>query len=137
MPANEDASEFELQNEANTGTMRGIDSGGIVDERSRLDDNTVNFRRGLFALMAAFDWNTGRFSDHPDDVKLKREGMNLVGIPEHLSAQFDMTAKENLLQFLKEYKEEGGRGVASTGRPPQDYVKGLIELSKRRRSTEY
>lgn len=131
MPKNEDASEFELQNEANTGTMRGIDSGGVVDERSRLDDNTINFRRGLFALMASFDWNRGRFSDHPNDIKLKKEGMNLLGIPEHLSAQFDMAAKENLEQFLKSYNEQGGRGIARAG-SSTEYVRNLINLSKTR-----
>lgn len=129
MPANEDASNFELQNEANTGNMSGVGSGGIVVPSTRMQDNPANFHRGMFALMSSFDWNAGKFSEHPDDQALKAEAMELLKLPPHLSSQFNQQKMTELVENLQRNNRDtndagGGRSA--------DYVRNLIKLSQSR-----
>jgi len=129
MPANEDASNFELQNEANTGNMSGVGSGGVVDPSTRMQDNPANFHRGMFALMSSFDWNAGKFSEHPDDQALKAEAMELLKLPPHLSSQFNQQKMTELVENLQRNNRDtndagGGRSA--------DYVRNLIKLSQAR-----
>lgn len=128
MPKNEDASEFELQNEANTGVMRGI-GGAIEDTNTRQGQNSVNFYRGMFALMASFDWDKGKFSEHPQDVDLRNEAFELLNLPTHLSEQFSRAKADELIQSLGT-----SRGIVNSAdeRRSVDYIKSLVNLSKAR-----
>lgn len=137
MPKNEDASEFELQNEANTGTMRGIGSSEVVDETSRVRHDAINFHRGMFALMASYDWDRGQFSKHPRDVDLKNEAFELLNLPPHLSPQFSKDKAEELLQSLGKFgsPERTGEGMSDESRSI-DYIRNLIKLSQARFGTK-
>lgn len=136
MPKNEDASEFELQNEANTGTMRGIDSGGVVDERSRVRQDATNFHRGMFALMASYDWDRGQFSEHPQDVDLRNEAFELLNLPPHLSPQFNKAKADELLQSLGNIRNKDESGQIPDETRSGDYVRNLIKLSQARFGTK-
>lgn len=136
MPKNEDASEFELQNEANTGTMRGIDSGGVIDESTRLRQDAINFHRGMFALMASYDWDRGKFSEHPQDVDLRNEAFELLNLPPHLSPQFNKAKAEELLQSLGNIREKDKSGQIPEETRSGDYVRNLIKLSQTRFGTK-
>ena len=129
MSTNEDASNFELQNEASTGKMSGSGSGGIVVPSTRMQDNPANFHRGLFALMSSFNWNEGKFDESPDNQALKAEAMDLLKLPPHLSSQFTPDKMSELLDNLQRNNRDttdidGGRSA--------DYVRNLIKLSKTR-----
>lgn len=132
MPKNEDASEFELQNEANTGTMRGIGSGGVVDEASRVRQDATNFHRGMFALMASYDWDRGQFSEHPQDVDLRNEAFELLNLPPHLSPQFNKAKADELLQSLGNIRNKDESGQIPDETRSGDYVRNLIKLSQAR-----
>lgn len=136
MPKNEDASEFELQNEANTGTMQGIGSGGVVDEASRVRQDATNFHRGMFALMASYDWDRGQFSEHPQDVDLRNEAFELLNLPPHLSPQFNKTKADELLQSLGNIRNKDESGQIPDETRSGDYVRNLIKLSQARFGTK-
>lgn len=136
MPKNEDASEFELQNEANTGTMRGIGSGGVVDETSRVRQDAINFHRGMFALMASYDWDRGQFSEHPQDVDLRNEAFELLNLPPHLSPQFSKDKADELLQSLGNIRNKDESGQIPDETRSGDYVRNLIKLSQARFGTK-
>lgn len=125
----DNSSNFELQNDSNTGKMNAIGSGGIVVPTTRMQDNPADFHRGLFALMASFDWNAGKFSEHPDDQALKAEAMDLLKLPPHLSSQFTSAKMTELIENLQSNNRDtndvsGGRSA--------DYVRNLIKLSQSR-----
>jgi len=132
MPSNDDASNFELQNEANTGTMRGIGSGGVVDESSRVKNDSTNFYRGMFALMASYDWDKGSFSQHPRDVDLKNEAFELLNLPPHLSSQFSKAKADELLNSLGNIRNKTESGEIPDESRSGDYVRNLIKLSRSR-----
>lgn len=136
MPKNEDASEFELQNEANTGTMRGVGSGGVVDEASRVRQDATNFHRGMFALMASYDWDRGQFSEHPQDVDLRNEAFELLNLPPHLSPQFSKDKADELLQSLGNIRNKDESGQIPDETRSGDYVRNLIKLSQARFGTK-
>lgn len=136
MPKNEDASEFELQNEANTGTMQGIGSGGVVDEASRVRQDATNFHRGMFALMASYDWDRGQFSEHPQDVDLRNEAFELLNLPPHLSPQFNKAKADELLQSLGNIRNKDESGQIPDETRSGDYVRNLIKLSQARFGTK-
>ena len=115
MPANEDASNFELQNEANTGKMSAGGSGGIVVPSTRQQDNPADFHRGLFALMSSFDWNAGKFSEHPDYQALKAEAMNLLKLPPHLSSQFTPAKMTELVENLQSNNRDANMTQVAVG----------------------
>jgi hypothetical protein len=131
MPANEDASNFELQNEASTGSMSGVGSGGVVVPSTRMQDNPANFHRGMFALMASFDWNAGKFSEHPSDQALKAEAMELLKLPPHLSSQFNQQKMTELIENLEFSNRRGDTNVEESSRSA-DYVRNLIKMSQAR-----
>ncbi len=132
MPKNEDASEFELQNEASTGVMRGLGTGGVEDTTNRRDQDSTNFYRGMFALMASYDWDRGQFSEHPRDIDLKNEAFELLNLPPHLSSQFSKDKADEFLQSLGTVKRSGKyEGFEETSRST-DYVQNLIRLSRAR-----
>ena len=129
MPTNEDASNFELQNEASTGKMSGMGSGAVEMPSTRQQDNPGDFHRGLFALMTSFNWNEGKFDESPDNQALKAEAMDLLKLPPHLSSQFTPAKMTELLEGIQRSRSDttdidGGRSA--------DYVRNLIKLSKTR-----
>jgi len=132
MPKNEDASEFELQNEASTGTMRGIGSGAVEDTTTRKIQDSTNFHRGMFALMASYDWDKGKFSEHPQDVDLRNEAFELLNLPPHLSPQFNKAKAEELLQSLGNIRNKTESGEIPDESRSGDYVRNLIKLSQAR-----
>jgi hypothetical protein len=132
MPKNEDASEFELQNEASTGTMRGIGSGAVEDTTTRKIQDSTNFYRGMFALMASYDWDKGKFSEHPQDVDLRNEAFELLNLPPHLSPQFNKAKADELLQSLGNIRNKTESGEIPDESRSGDYVRNLIKLSQAR-----
>ncbi len=132
MPKNEDASEFELQNEASTGVMRGLGTGGVEDTTNRRDQNSTNFYRGMFALMASYDWDRGQFSEHPRDIDLKNEAFELLNLPPHLSSQFSKDKADEFLQSLGNIREKTLSGEIPEETRSGDYVRNLIKLSRAR-----
>lgn len=129
MPTNEDASNFELQNEASTGKMSGMGSGAVEVPSTRMQDNPANFHRGLFALMSSFNWDEGKFDESPDNQALKAEAMDLLKLPPHLSSQFTPDKMNELLENIQRNNRDttdidGGRSA--------DYVRNLIKLSQSR-----
>lgn len=134
-----DESNFDAQNAASTGAMQG--TSGITREVGRQTQNPVNYHRGLFALMASFDWDKGKFSERMEDVALRNEGLSLLGLPANLPVELnpDATQMSALIQQLtggseeatKRYKREGKRQeTTGGGRSSEDYVKGLVNLSQ-------
>jgi len=132
-PPDDDTSNFELQNEANTGTMRGIDSGAVEDTTTRKNQDSTNFYRGMFALMASLDWDKGEFSNHPQDVDLKNKAFELLNLPPHLSPQFSKAKADELLQSLGQYGSTRGADKFTTDETrSSDYINNLIRLSRAR-----
>lgn len=138
-PASDSASVDEYGTEGSTtgGGRTSVGTGPDHDpQRGRMEQNPVNFRRGMFGLMAAFDWNKGKFSEHPQDVALREEAMGLLGIPIHLSSQF---SPERMEEFMKTLQTSGKRkedtGISEEageiGRQGE-YVRNLIKLSQTR-----
>lgn len=132
-----DESNLDAQNASSTGAMQG--TSGITAEVGRQTQNPVNYHRGLFALMASFDWDKGKFSERMEDVALRNEGLTLLGLPANLPVAMnpDSVQMASLMEELtggaaearKRYVREGAR-QESTGRPSADYVEGLIKLSQ-------
>jgi hypothetical protein len=113
----------------------GPDHSGSGRERSVSD--AVNFRRGMFALMSSFDWDKGQFSEHSDDVALKNTAMDLLGLPPHLSSQFNKDRMEQFLGTLKQQHKKRedvamNKEDAEQVRRDTDYVRNLIKLSQTR-----
>ena len=134
-----DESNFDAQNASSTGGMVG--RSGITADVSRQTQNPVNYHRGLFALMASFDWDKGKFSERLEDVALRNEGLSLLGLPTNLPVQLnpDAVQMSALIEQLtggaveanERYNREGRRQEATGGgRPSEDYVKGLVQLSQ-------
>lgn len=143
-PVNDSKTNEELQNESG-GERKGIATGPDSVERqaSRSVRDPINFRRGMFGLMASFNWDEGKFSEHPDDVALRHEALGLLGIPTHLSSQFVDPAR--LTDFVNSLQEDTAEKKAkqartgSAGVDPElqrqnkketEYVKNLIRLAK-------
>lgn len=106
-------------------------------QRGREERDPINFRRGMFGLMASFDWDKGTFSENPQDVALREEAMGLLGIPIHLSSQFSPERMEAFMQTLQQSGKHKDT-IALTQETPDevrrqaDYVRNLIKLSKTR-----
>lgn len=143
-PTNDSATNEELEN-AGGGPRIGIATGPESVERQaqRSVRDPVNFRRGMFGLMASFNWNEGAFSEHPDDVALLHESLDLLGVPKHLSSQFvdpaRLTDFVNSLQENTAEKKAKAKKTSSAGVDPElqrqnkieiEYVKNLIRLSE-------
>lgn len=143
-PTNDSATNEELQNAAG-GERKGIATGPESLERQaqRSVRDPVNFRRGMFGLMASFNWNEGAFSEHPDDVALRHESLELLGVPKHLSSQFvdpaRLTDFVNSLQENTAEKKAKYKRASSADVDPElqrqnkieiEYVKNLIRLSE-------
>jgi hypothetical protein len=144
-PTNDSATNEELQN-ASGGERKGVATGPESVERQaqRSVRDPVNFRRGMFGLMASFNWDEGKFSEHPDDIALRHEALELLGVPKHLSSQFvDPTRLTDFVASLQENTAEKKaqskrRGAESENNPDlarqnkieTEYVKNLIRLAK-------
>lgn len=135
-----DESNIDAQNASSTGALSG--RSGITAEVGRQTQNPVNYHRGLFALMASFDWDNGKFSERLEDVALRNEGLSLLGLPANLPVQLNPDAAKmsalieeltgfNQKEASQRYFREGARQQAtSSGRSSADYIKGLIQLSR-------
>jgi len=134
-----DESNIDAQNASSTGALGGMS--GVTREVGRQSSNPINYHRGLFALMAAFDWDKGRFSERMEDVALRNEGLTLLGLPTNLPATMnpDAVQMSALIEELtggqaeaqERYFREGARQEApGGGRSSADYVQGLVNLSK-------
>lgn len=134
-----DESNIDAQNASSTGASSG--RFGVTREVGRQSANPVNYHRGLFALMAAFDWDKGRFSERIEDVALRNEGLTLLGLPTNLPVTMnpDVVQMTDLIEQLtggqaeaqERYQREGARQEApGGGRSSADYVQGLVNLSK-------
>ena len=143
-PTNDSATSEELEN-AGGGQRIGIATGPESVERqaSRSVRDPINFRRGMFGVMASFNWDEGAFSKHPDDVALLHESLELLGVPKHLSSQFVDPAR--LTDFVNSLQEDTAEKKAKSKRTSSEnvdpelqrqnkinieYVKNLIRLSK-------
>jgi len=135
----DDESNIDAQNASSTGALSG--RFGVTREVGRQSANPVNYHRGLFALMAAFDWDRGRFSERIEDVALRNEGLMLLGLPTNLPVTMnpDVVQMTDLIAQLtggeqeakRRYEAEGSRQEATGGgRSSADYVQGLVNLSK-------
>lgn len=125
----DERSAFEVQNEGGSGA-RSVGTGADMD-RSRgrsaaAGGAGMNFRRGLFALMASFDWDRGEFSEQGRDPMLRQEGMELLGLPPHLSSQFNKEGLETFMQSMQQ-----------TGLHKRDFVDQQESQEQVRRSTDY
>lgn len=105
--------------------------------RGRSISDAVNFRRGMFALMSSFDWDKGQFSEHSDDVALKNSAMDLLGLPQHLSSQFNKDRMEQFLGTMQQHSKKKEDTEENQETPDQvrrdtDYVRNLIKLSQTR-----
>lgn len=110
-------------------------------QRGRMEKDPVSFRRGMFGLMAAFDWNKGKFSEHPQDVALREEAMGLLGIPPHLSSQFSPERMQEFMKTLQQTAKHKDTIALSQETPDEvrrqaDYVRNLIRLSQTRHGGE-
>lgn len=134
-----DESNFDAQNASSTGGMVG--RSGITADVGRQTQNPINYHRGLFALMASFDWDKGKFSERMEDVALRNEGLSLLGLPANLPVELnpDAVQMSALIEQLtggdelanERYHREGRRQESTGGgRPSEDYVKGLVQLSQ-------
>jgi len=134
-----DESNIEAQNASSTGALGGVS--GFTSDVGRQSANPVNYHRGLFALMASFDWDNGKFSERMEDVALRNEGLSLLGLPTNLPASMNPDAVQMaaLIEQLtggqevaqERYHREGARQEATGGgRSSADYVQGLVNLSK-------
>lgn len=133
-----DESNIDAQNASSTGALGG--RSGVTREVGRQSASPVNYHRGLFALMASFDWDKGQFSERLEDVALRNEGLALLGLPTNLPASLnpDAVQMSSLIEELtggsdegRRYTQtEGGRQRAGGGRDSTDYVKGLVQLSQ-------
>ena len=136
--SSEDATNLEAQNEAG-GRGTSVGTGPEHDRsRGRMERDPVNFRRGMFALMASFDWDRGQFSEHPEDVALRDTAMDLLNLPRHLSSQFSPESMQGLLDSMKQTGVPKGRHADMSSEEPAqvqrqgDYVRNLIKLSQAR-----
>lgn len=132
-----DESNFDAQNAASTGAMQG--TSGITRDVGRQTQNPVNYHRGLFALMASFDWDRGKFSERMEDVALRNEGLSLLGLPTNLPVELnpDATQMSALIEQLTgggtsaaNRKGERQEATGTHGRSSEDYVRGLVQLSQ-------
>jgi hypothetical protein len=119
--ADDDESNIDVQNASSTGAMQGV--AGVSVQKTRQFQDPINYHRGLFALMASFDWDRGKFSENLEDVALRNEGLALLGLPTSLAATFrpDAAQMASLIQELTKGNVEDRGG---------DYVKSLVKLSR-------
>lgn len=139
-PTSDAATNDELLN-AQSGTLPSVGAMPVGrEDTARSVDDPVSFRRGMFALMASFDWDKGKFSEHPQDVALRNEAMGLLNLPAHLSSQFSQERMNEFMQTLqmvgkhKGHHEETSVEDKEEVRRQTDYVRNLIKLSQARHS---
>lgn len=132
----DERSDFEIQNEG--GPSARVGTGPDMDRsrgRSAADGPAgMNFRRGLFALMSSFDWDRGEFSEQGRDPLLRQEGMDLLGLPPHLSSQFSKEGLETFMQSMQMHhvnkRDNENQQDPEQVRRSTDYIRNLIKLSQ-------
>jgi len=131
-PTTDAATNDELLN-AQSGTLPSVGAVPVGrEDATRASDNPVNYHRGLFALMASFDWDKGKFSERMEDVALRNEGLSLLGLPTNLPVELNPDANQmaSLIESLTSGSTRGPEQEENTGRSSGDYVKGLVQLSQ-------
>lgn len=144
---NKDAEDTEELINAEGGTRRAVGAMPVGRQmQTRVHDNPVNYHRGLFAIMAAYDWDAGKFSERLEDVALRNEGFELLGLPASAAATInpDSAQMAEFVQYLSTNNEtrsanaRKSRGklanqevaAESLEERNKDYVKNLIKLSQ-------
>lgn len=130
----------EGQNAVAGGRRQGP-SRSVADTGRGRQTANPDFHRGMFAVMMTMLPSKKEFCEAPDCVALRNEGMDLLGIPAHLSEQFNKRGRvEKMFSMMKatEGSGEGARDARSdTGDEERsiNYVRDLQNLAQNREDT--
>jgi len=127
----------EGQNEVTSG-LRQLSTRYTADSGRGRQATNPDFHRGMFAVMMTMLPSKKEFCEGPDCVALRNEGMELLGIPLHLSDQFNKRGRtEKMFSMMKATTssgEEAREAREGTGEEDRsiNYVRDLQGLAKLR-----
>lgn len=126
-PSKDAATPMEMENSASGSLNSG--GGNELDRKGgRQFSDPVNFNRGIFAVMMTLKPQAKEFCTHPDCLALRKEGMELLGIPEQLANTFNERKSTDRMFALLRATQDRNKGVDKRYFEPKKAKGGFSEM---------